>query len=247
MYCQILGANGFVGRNLLAHKPFFLDVRGLYKKDVDFRKENTFNNVSLGSDLIIDCINVNDGVEKNIIECNVYGFASFIKYLSFNNYKGKYIYISTVSVLDGGSLSNSAYVHSKKIAEDLLKKSDIDSQIVRLSYPFGNECNLNRLLSKLMLRAYKNEDIYIKDSRINLNYINDVCIDLYAKLDFGNDIFISNNQYVSLFDVAVVIKDSFKSLSNIYVEDSNCVFEPVADYPYTCNYNIMDKIKEVLL
>lgn len=240
--CCILGAGGFLGQSLLANKPLGLDLIGLKRDDVNFFNKNTFNNIPLKSNYIIDCVNVNNGVDIDIENCNIFAFYDVIDFLKKNNFEGRYVYLSTISVLDDNMLSKSKYVYSKKKAENYLVSSGINYQIVRLSYPFGKKSNKSRLIPNLCSKISSGSDVYIKNIRININFIDDICICIYLYIDNKNEIFISNNMYFSLYEIVKRMKRHLNSSSNIYLEKSDYVFEPKSDCPYVCNYDVLEKL-----
>lgn len=244
--CYILGSSGFLGKNLLLHKPENFFCVGIDKSQIDFLNAESFSNIYFSDEIIIDCINVNNGVEEDIFNCNVKGFELFIEHLKHHNFSGKYVYISTISVLDEGALRGSAYVRSKKKAEDHLKESGLDYQIIRISYPFGQHENPQRLLPRLTNQLRNNLPVKLNNIKINLNFIEDVVEAIFNSIGKNQEIFISNNQYVTLGDLVERIRYKLNSSSTIEIESSGTSFMPISETPYTCKYNVLDKVEEVL-
>lgn len=244
--CYILGASGFLGSYLSAYKSKDYEIIGLNKSNINFLKESTFSNISFSNETIIDCININNGVDEDIINCNIVGFKTFIDYLRNISFKGKYIYISTISVLDKAACDSSVYVKSKKQAEDILMNSGLNHQIIRISYPFGRNENPQRLLPKLKQQLLESKPLKIKNVKVNLNYIVDLSKAIFDSVGKKGEVFVSNNQYVSLDDVVLRMKRKLKSKSEIILENVEYSFTPLADSPYQVDYNVLDKLEEVL-
>lgn len=219
---------------------------GVSRKQIDFLNAESFSNISFSNETIIDCINVNNGVAEDIIKCNISGFIMFVEHLKRNNFSGKYVYISTVSTLDNEAVKGSVYVKSKKEAEDYLKQSGLDYQLIRISYPFGKNENQQRLLPRLKKQLENNLLIKVNNIKINLNLIDDVVKAIYDCIGKNKEVFISNNQYVLLGDVVMRMKHALKSKSKVELEPSATSFIPLSETPYYCNYNVLDKLEEVL-
>jgi nucleoside-diphosphate-sugar epimerase len=213
---------------------------------IDFVKPESFLNMSFSNEVIIDCININNGVEKDIFNCNVNGFKMFIEYLKGNSFSGKYVYVSTISILDDEAVKGSAYVRSKKDAEDYLKASGLDYQIMRISYPFGKNENPQRLLPRLKQQLQSNQLLKITNIKVNLNYVEDVSKAIFDFIGKSREVFVSNNQYVLLGDVVRRMKQKLGSKSEIILENANSNFTPLSESPYACRYDVLDKLEEVL-
>lgn len=236
----ILGKNSFIAKKL----SYILgsSCKLLSRNEIDFLIPGTFSNIDFNDTVIIDCINVNNGNEAEIIASNFIGFTNFCKYLVENKIKIKYIYISTISTISDVSVKSSVYIRSKKLAEDYLLNSGLDCQIIRLSYPFGIGENKQRLLSRIIKSLKENREIKINDVKINLNYVDDVCINIVNRLLTKKIIFISNNHYSSLYDYVMYLKKAIQSKSNVEKIVSTFNFMPLTDLPFKqarSNYDIL--------
>ena len=242
----ILGGNGFVGRSLFdflkAREQCFL----VTKEQINFLKPETFSNLSFDNSIIIDCVNVNNNKELDIMDCNYRGLLSFTAYLGKTAVSFNYVYISTISVLSDESVKTNVYVRSKKMAEDHLLSSGMDCQIIRLSYPIGSGENKARLISRLIGNLRLNESILIQDVLINLNDIGDVVAAIYDHLLKEPLIFISSNQYISLSEVVYFLKKQLNSESKIEVKKTDAQFTPKAHEPFVPSKNIKDTLFSML-
>lgn len=220
---------------------------GVNRMKIDFLKPDSFLNISFSNETIIDCINVNNGVAEDIMNCNLKGFKWFVDYLTQHDFSGKYVYISTISVLDDAALKGSVYVRSKREAEDYLKQSGLDYQIIRISYPFGKKENPQRLLPRLKKQLENNEPVKINNIKINLNFIEDVVNTVFNSIGKNCEMFISNNQYVYLEDVVYRMKQKLRSESVIEILPAKTSFMPLSETPYSCKYNVLDKLEDTII
>lgn len=240
---QILGENSFVGKslyNFLASKC--LESQIISKQTLNFLDVSTFSNLIFSNSIIIDFVNVNNGVESEIMNCNFYGFKNFIDYLKSTQINVTYVYISTISVLSVTAVNSSVYVKSKKLAEDYLIDSGLNYQIQRLSYPIGRGENNKRLISRIIKDLKEGKTITVNNTLINLNDINDVVNGIFSQLLKNRISFISNNKYLYLSDIVFFLKEAIKSKSQINVEELENKFVPVSDTPTE-----LSDIKETLL
>jgi nucleoside-diphosphate-sugar epimerase len=242
----ILGAKSFVGKSL---HDLIKDKEESYlvsKEKINFLDTATFQNINFNSSIIVDCINVNNGNEKDIMNCNITGFSSFLNYLKKNATDFKYIYISTVSVLSKESVETSHYVKSKKNAEEFLINSGINYQIVRLSYPIGKNENSNRLISRLIENLKNNKPISVNNVLINLNCISDVVKEIYHQFSNSGIFFISNNQYLYLKEIVLLLKDKLNSKSTVEVFETQNQFQPLSEHPFIPSVDIKSTLLQMI-
>lgn len=228
----ILGENSFVGKTLFHLIRDKEECELVSKAQINFLKEESFSNVDFSNTIIIDCVNVNNGNEKDITQCNYEGFVGFCKYLLKSAVNLKYVYLSTISVVSEEASRTSSYVKSKKNAEDYLMSSGLDYQIMRLSYPIGKGENKNRLISKMIDSLKQDKNITIQDVQINFNDVVEVCENIYTQLLKNKVTFISNNNYTSLFDTVVYLKKVLHSNSFISKTDVAEQFMPKSETPF---------------
>jgi len=242
----ILGANSFVGKslhNLIKKKEKSYLVS---KEKINFSDPSTFKSINFNNSIIVDCININIGNEKNIFDCNVTGFSQFIEYLKNNAVNFKYIYISSISVLSKESIETSPYVTSKKMAEQFLINSGVNYQIMRLSYPIGKNENSNRLISRLIDNLKYNKPITVNNILINLNNISDVVEAIYREFSKSGIFFISNNQYVYLKDIVLFLKDKLNSKSTVEVLETQNQFQPLSEHPFVSTVGIKSTLLQMI-
>jgi dTDP-4-dehydrorhamnose reductase len=232
MKILILGENSFVGKSLYAFLKDKEDCRLVSRKEIDFSDHHTFSNINFHHTVIVDCININNGNEQEIMACNDIGFRAFIDYLKANAQPMRYIYVSTISVLSEEAVRMSAYVRSKKTAEDHLLASGITHHIMRLSYPIGRGENKSRLISRLIESFKQGKPVAVKTVPVNLNAIEDVVKDMYAKMGKEGISFISNNIYKSLSEIALFLKEQLASTSTLQIEEINDDFRPLSETPF---------------
>lgn len=243
---MILGAGGFVGRHLAEFVNSRTECVAVDRKTLDFLDSNTYSNIDFTNTTIIDCVNVNNGNEREMMTCNVEGFGNFLSWLSNSFNTVHYVYLSTVSVLLPEAVEASAYVRSKKLAEESLKQSGLSYQIMRLSYPVGRGENPQRLLPKLISEMKNNRPLKLNDISINLNDVNDVVKDIYRKIGTATETFISSNNYQRLPDVIGWLRDLLKSESTIQVNPAEKQADPVSDQPFVPARDIRETLKDLI-
>lgn len=243
----ILGANGFVGRHLAELINYQTECVTVDRKTLNFLDSGTYSSVNFRNSVVVDCVNVNNGNESEMMACNYKGFGNFISWLSahFGN-SVHYVYISTISVLSPEAVDSSVYVRSKKLAEEILKQSGLSYQIMRLSYPIGAGENPRRLLPRLSADLRNNRPVKLNDIPINLNDVKDVVKDIYGKIGGDTENFISSNNYVRLPDVIGWLRDLMGSESVIQVNPTEEQSLPLSDRPFIPAKDIRETLKGLI-
>ncbi len=243
----ILGSDSFVGKVFYSTlKDHNKECYPLSKKELNFLKPETFSSFNFNNSVIIDFINVNNGVEKEIMDCNYLGFTFFCKYLLSNAENFKYVYVSSVSVISEEIVNANAYVRSKKLAEDFLTVSGIDYRLIRLSYPIGKNENKNRLITRLINNLKADKHISVSHTMVNLNSVEEVAEHIYLHLLQNKELFVSNNWYVDLCDIVLFLKQHLNSKSNIEMTEAAFQFTPISETPYVANRSIYETLLEMI-
>lgn len=246
MTTYILGENSFVGKNLFEYMKDETDCKLVPRKVIDFLDPATFSNLNFANCRIIDCINVNNGNKEEVIRTNMTGFSVFIGYLKQQVVKVKYVYISTVSVMDEVAVKSNPYVFSKKAAEDILISSGLDYQIMRLSYPIGKNENKSRLFPRLISQLKNNEPVTVNDILINPNAVEDVVKDIYHQLQGPKITFISSNNYFSLAGLVLFLKENLRSESSITVNEAKEQYLPKSETPFEESQTIKQRLLQMI-
>ena len=168
----VLGANGFIGRNIFnALKKKNRKVLGLNRKQFDLSDSNTYSKFDFSNSTILDAIVSVDDDEEKIYKTNLESMKSFITYLKKNCTSFNYIYLSTVSTQVEEQVSKSAYVRSKCLAENYIIDSLDKYKIIRLIFPFGKDENANRLISRLIGKIKTGDSVSLDNIFLNLTPI----------------------------------------------------------------------------
>jgi dTDP-4-dehydrorhamnose reductase len=169
MRIVVLGSGGFVGRYIVTvFKEQKKNYLALTRNEVDFLDENSFPQFQLKEDdIIIDCISVIDGDAEKINATNVTGLTAFLNYINSQHKHYQYIYLSTFSTTKADLVQSHIYVHSKFVAEDIIRKSVPNYKIIRLLFPFGKGEGQNRLISRLIQKVKRNESLEIDRMKFN--------------------------------------------------------------------------------
>ncbi|MBL7932166.1 MAG: NAD-dependent epimerase/dehydratase family protein [Bacteroidia bacterium] len=246
MTCYILGENSFVGKTLFEYMKDKTHCYLVARKTIDLLNPATFSNIDFSNSVIIDCINVNNGNKEEIVRTNVSGFTNLINYLKQKAVNLKYVYMSTISVTDETAVKGSAYVNSKKTAEDTLMASGLDYQIMRLSYPIGKGENKSRLFPRLISQLKNNEPVTVNDILINPNAVEDVVKDIYHQLQGPKITFISSNNYFSLAGLVLFLKENLRSESSITVNEAKEQYLPKSETPFEESQTIKQRLLQMI-
>jgi nucleoside-diphosphate-sugar epimerase len=165
----VLGATGFIGSNILKCLDQF-DVASYMRSKLDFNNPATFKNFKENNVTIIDCITQTDRSQE-AMKTNFIGLREFINYLQERGSEFNYIYFSSLSTLDRDLCEKSLYVKSKFLAEVFLEETLPDYKIIRLTYPFGNRQNEDRLLPRLARKILRGDWLEINSCPIHLTPI----------------------------------------------------------------------------
>lgn len=195
----LTGATGFLGRQILAglieegqsikclvrNKSRFAHYS---KKDIETIKGDITNfdslgNKLLGCDTVIHCAaGTNSLFKGEILKVNLEGTRNLLHASKQQNVR-RFIFISS---FDTRTASKSCYTESKRLAEDLVKKSHLTYVIIRPSIIYGIEDkkNISRLVEFIKRRkfipilgsgVYRWQPVYVKDvSKAIVNYALDL-------------------------------------------------------------------------
>lgn len=229
MKILVTGANGFVGKNLIAE----LNNRGykdIYKFDIDTDK-TLLNEYTKNCEFVFHLAGVNRPKdEKEFMEGN-FGFTSeLLELLREHNNKAPILITSSIQ-----AERDNPYGNSKRAGEELLfnysKESSAKILVYRLANLFGkwSRPNYNTVVATYCYNIARDLDIqiYNPDAELSLCYIDDV-MDEFIKALEGNE--TKNNEYCSvpvtysikLGDLAQTIKgfkESRKDLSVVNMKN----------------------------
>lgn len=173
----VLGCSGFLGKHLFnAFKNFASNnLIALNRSNFDITDESTYDHFKPGAKYIFyDTINVNNGDVNLIQKVNVDGLSLFLNWLNDRNIEYHYVYYSTLSTLYDDVVSQNSYVQSKKNAESIIKIFCKKFTIIRLTFPFGENENPNRMLPRIITELKKGNSVTIDNLLINLTPVEEV-------------------------------------------------------------------------
>ncbi len=158
----ILGSSGFVGRHIADH----LEISGkkvfrLSRPAFDLSCPKLFASWDFSGAIIVDCITNVDGSRNAVSATVVDMLQNFLNHL-LQSSPARYIYFSTSTTLDSDVVETNHYVSCKKRAEEMVR-SFPNSQIIRLSFPFGNGENSMRLITRLIEKVLRGGQISVGD------------------------------------------------------------------------------------
>jgi UDP-2-acetamido-2,6-beta-L-arabino-hexul-4-ose reductase len=173
----ITGADGFVGKNLLAYLQSYENINPAY-----FTKKNStfdlFKKI-LSCDTIIHLAATNRSKEKiDFLRTNLKLTKIICDFIQENKLKKKILYLSSIH-----DVKNTAYGQSKKLAINYLKKFTLKNKgngvlILRLSRLFGkwSRPNYNSVVATFCHSIQNNKKIKIFNptKKIDLNHIDDL-------------------------------------------------------------------------
>lgn len=219
----VLGANGFVGRNIAAflHKNNF-NVQAVDRDTLDFLKTESYNAVDFSDAIIFDCISRIDGTREEVELTNGQGLKNLLTYINKEHINFTYIYFSTLATLNQQIIDKNAYVASKLSAEELIKKEVSDYKIIRLSFPFGPGESPNRLFSRLINKLKRNEALVVDDIKINVTPISGLMqwlTELTASRQ--REINFTDGQVYSLAEMVTYLCEETVSSSDITVNSTD--------------------------
>lgn len=224
MKILVTGANGFVGKNLIAE----LNNRGykdVYRFDID-TDEALLNEYTRDCEFVFHLAGVNRPKdEKEFMEGN-FGFTSkLLDNLQKNNNKCRVLITSSIQ-----AEKDNPYGHSKKAGEELLlkysKENNIEVCIYRLPNLFGkwSKPNYNTVVATYCYNISRNLDIQINnpDVELTLCYIDDVLDEFIRALHKnpnkrGKYCYVPINYKIKLGKLATKIREFKESRENLII------------------------------
>jgi UDP-2-acetamido-2,6-beta-L-arabino-hexul-4-ose reductase len=249
----VTGANGFVGRNLVAE----LNNRG-YKEIFKFNKDtdqSLLDKYTKKCDFVFHLAGVNRPKnEKEFMEGNLGCISEVVKFLKMHGNKAPILIASSIH-----AERDNPYGKSKRAGEELLfnysKESGVEVFVYRLPNLFGkwSKPNYNTVVATYCYNIARGIDIQINDpdTELILSYIDDV-LDEFIKALEGTPnkkdqyCFVPVSHQISLGELAARIKgfkESRKDLSIPNMEDkltknlysTYLSFLPENDFSYDLN------------
>lgn len=227
MNILITGANGFIGKNLIAELKRY-EQYTLLKYDIDNTKEDLVKCI-LQADFIFHLAGVNRPKnDSEFLENNKGLTEEIIDIMKINNKNIPLLITSSIQ-----AEKHNAYGISKKAAENAVfawsKETGNKSYVYRLPNVFGKWCkpNYNSVVATFMHNIATNLPIQINDENheLALVYIDDILNEF--KLAIENKAYIDENGYsfvavtynITLAKLAEIIYSFRESRSNLSVVD----------------------------
>lgn len=224
MKILVTGANGFVGRNLIAE----LNNRGyedIYRFDIDTEK-TLLDEYAKKCDFVFHLAGVNRPKDtKEFMEGN-FGFTSELLDL-LEKYNNKAPILITSSIQ---AERDNPYGHSKKAGEELIFKyseeTGAKALVYRLTNLFGkwSRPNYNTVVATFCYNIARNLDIQVNnpDAKLTLCYIDDVVSEFISALEGketkeGKYCVVPVNHDIKLGDLAETIKGFRESRENLSI------------------------------
>ena len=217
MRILVTGANGFIGKNLIAG----LENKGytdIYKCNKD-TKENELRFYLKNCDYIYHLAGVNRPKNNNEYMEENYGFTKkILDELVENDNRPKILFASSIKVKN-----DSLYGKSKKAAEEILLeyKNNVDENVIiyRLSNVFGkwSKPNYNSVIATFANNISRNEEIFISNPKktLDLIYIDDVIEEFINmvedKINYKEDIHYVKKVYLVNIENIANLLYSFKN------------------------------------
>ena len=211
MKIVVLGAEGFVGRHIVAGvQKTFGQVFALSRKEFELGNVKHYSKFAFSDTIIVDCISKIDGSPEDIYSNNHEDFKTFIDYLVKQDTSFRYVYLSTLSTNHSELTNTNAYVRSKYLAEQYLINNVKDYQIIKLSFPFGKGESANRFLSRIISKIMNNEPLLISNTDLSLMPVSYLQEDIVKILNSGFNIL----QYYNIHTIVLenLVKFIYKQL-----------------------------------
>jgi nucleoside-diphosphate-sugar epimerase len=245
----LLGKNGFIGKHLSTFLISNNDIDLYSKKEFDITDNSSYSILNINENTILfDCISKIDGTEEECRKVNELSFIHFISFLKKNNFKGLYLYFSTTSTISDQINKSNYYVNSKLKAENFLKLSGINYKIIRLTFPFGIGENSNRLISRLVHKLLKNEEIKVDNVLINLTPVHELTNNIYRIIESKEtEINFTDNKVYKLIDIIIFLKEYLNSHSTIVYNENNFIDLTSRNINFELKFddNIFDSLKKI--
>lgn len=232
MRCYILGASGFIGRNVAAaFERRGHDVVRLCRPLFDYTNPETQKQLDFSGACVVDCVTRVDGTPGEVRWTIVDGLQLLLRQPTIRN-ANSYIYLSTSTTLSPDVVRDNVYVASKRDAEKLVQKLP-QGQIVRLTYPFGPGENEHRLITRLISQALRSECLTIGDIVLPLTPIE--CLAEWLPeiaLKGGREKNVTDGRVYHLWQIAETVIAAMKR-GSYKMDLSNKANYTVLD-PYVC-------------
>lgn len=223
MKVLVTGANGFIGKNLIARLNE-LKVYDVISIDKDNTKEELVQAL-LNAEFIFHLAGINRPKdEKEFFEGNSGLTGEIVKILKANNKNTPIAITSSIQ-----AELNNAYGKSKKLAEEELLMYSTSSNakvfIYRLPNVFGKWCrpNYNSAVATFCHKIAREEEVWISDTNIELTlvYIDDVVRCLISSMEDKNSLSgyakVDIEHKVTLGKIVELLNSFVESRSNLMV------------------------------
>lgn len=251
----LTGNTGFVGKhigNYLLKKGHIIEGISRKKSNQDYLTHhlNLQNSVSLNnisSKIFFDCIihcasltkesDINLMFKNNVLSTlNILNFCKLKKIKKFILISGHNVYspYSKIPITEKSKTNPSTnYGLTKLLQENLTefyaKNHSIDAMIFRLSYIYGPNQSLNKMIPSMIKKYINSEPIILHKykngfQKIDVINIYDICkiIEEALKIKKSYEIFnISSGKSITVEDILEILKQNIKSNSSISIKKIN--------------------------
>lgn len=219
----ILGSNGFVASKISYELGKNKEVINLAKPQFNLENPNCYEKFNFTDSVIIDCITKYKGDKAEIQNNNYLGLSKFINFLNSTLTSFRYIYLSTQAIHFQNIVLKNNYVDSKLNAENLIQEKINNYLILRLSFPFGIGESNERLISNLIIKILRREEVIIDNISIIITPVEYVAEAMAQWIDIINkDVIDFNNGAIfSLEEILLIIYSRLKLKAKYIINNSN--------------------------
>lgn len=241
----VTGAGGFIGRAIVRHlEASAANVLAPDRHKFDLADAATYPAHSFCNTIIVDCIAKIDGTGEERRSVNYDGLMSFIGYLNEqcpDQYR--YVYFSTLSILDPALVAQNEYVNTKSMAEQLLRRQVKDYKIIRLSYPFGEGESSMRLISRLIKQIKNGEVLTLSNISVFLTPVQLLLdsMDMLLSLPQREINFLAGRA-VTLEEIVLTIGDAL-GITPVYKVADGPLMHPPVTASFLEDYDTLQALK----
>lgn len=237
----ITGHSGFIGGNLVQFLSGNESIKLLHPNSNELNlliKEDVVEYFQFHQpDIVVHCAAVlPDSVDlnktkylNNILDANVFSCAEFNKNVKLIYISGTSVYLEAKGVVDENSEvgNDNPYIQSKIDGEEMLRNSNIEFIILRVSAPFGPLQRIKTVVHKFIECALNDQPIFVygNGERLqNFTYIIDIlnAINIVISKEEIKGIYnICSDQFISMKELAELIINITNSKSEIISLEEN--------------------------
>jgi len=231
----ITGYSGFIGGHLVQFLSGCENIKLLHPNSNELNllvKEDVVEYFKLHQpDIIVHCAAVlPDSVDlnktkyfNNILDANIFSCAKLNKNVKVIYISGTSVYLDSEGVVDENSAvgNSNPYIQSKIDGEEMLRNSNIEFVILRVSAPFGQLQRIKTVIHKFIECAINDQPLFVygNGERLqNFTYINDLlnAINIVISKPKIKGIFnICSDKFITMKELAELIINITNSKSEI--------------------------------